>query len=102
MKAENESAAALRALLSGNGLDLLQVADAATGEPVWGIEFRHATVGDRTVVALINMAGKSRLVKIPALQGRALADLLSSEPVDAENIKLEPLVPRLLATQDSR
>jgi hypothetical protein len=75
------------------------VADAATGEPAWGIEFRRATRDGRTVIALINMTGKIREVKIPALQGGKLVDLLSSEPVDAVKIKLEPMTPRLLETQ---
>jgi hypothetical protein len=99
MKTEKESAAAFRAMLAGNGVDLFQVADAATGELAWGIEFRRATNGGRIMVALIDMAGQSRLVKIPALRGRELVDLLSSEPVDADNIKLEPMTPRLLETQ---
>jgi hypothetical protein len=99
MKTEQESAAALRAMLAGNGLDLFQVADAATGQPAWGIEFRRATNGGRTVVAAIDMAGKGRVVKLPALQGRGLVDLLSGEPVDADKIELEPMTPRLLETQ---
>jgi hypothetical protein len=99
MKAEKESATALRAMLAANGVDLFQVADATTGEPAWGIEFRRAPNGGRIMVALIDMAGQIRLVKIPALRDRALVDLLSSEPVDADNIKLEPLTPRLLETQ---
>jgi hypothetical protein len=99
MKTEQESAAALRAMLADNGLDLFQVADAATGQPAWGIEFRRATNGGRTVVAAIDMAGKGRVVKLPAVQGRGLVDLLSGEPVDADKIELEPMTPRLLETQ---
>jgi hypothetical protein len=98
-KAEKESAAALRAMMAGHGLDLFRVADAVTGEPAWGVEFRRATNGGRTVVALIDMVGKSREVKIPALQGRELTDLLASEPVNADNIKLEPMTPRLVETR---
>lgn len=97
-KTEHESAAALRTLLTANGVNLLPVTDAATGDPVWGVEFRRATIGDRKVVALINMTGKSLAAKIPAVSGRPLVDLLSAEPMDAENIQLAPMTPRLLET----
>lgn len=96
MKSEKESAAALRKVLQG---DLDEIKETKTGEPVWGVEFRRATYRGRTLLALIAMDGQAHAVRVPALRGAEVVDLLSGERVRSDKIALEPLVPKLLETE---
>jgi hypothetical protein len=93
---DKETSARLRAALAAFGVETTVVNDAATGEPAWGVEFRRARLGGKTIISMINLSGKPCAVKIPALQGKTVADALSNETIAPGRIDLEPLTPRLL------
>jgi hypothetical protein len=95
-KDEPETSALLRAALAGFGVETTAVNDAASGQPIWGVEFRRARPGGKTVLSMIDLAGKSCAVKIPSLQGKKVVDALSNETLNANHIDLEPMTPRLL------
>jgi hypothetical protein len=99
LKTEKESAAALREMLASSGMEMGRINEAATGEAVWGVEFRRAANRGKTVLAMIVMDGQSRVVGVPELKGAAVVDLLSGERIDPGNIALEPMMPRLLETE---
>ena len=65
------------------------------GQLAWGVEYRVVNDANRTLVPMVNMSGKAQTVKL-AGNGEKATDLLSGDPVDLNNIALEPVVPRLL------
>ncbi len=94
---ENISAGNLRDILTASGLKLPQLADATTGKREWGVEFRTARAGGKTVVSLINLSATPFTVRVPMLRGETAKDVLSDETVALDRIQLEPMVPRLLS-----
>jgi hypothetical protein len=96
---ENSASRELRARLVAAGLSMPQLIDAATGLPAWGIEFRTARVGGNTVVSAINHTAAPLSVRAPMIASRGAVDLLSDELVPTDNVRLEPMVPRLLKSR---
>jgi hypothetical protein len=92
---ESDSARTLHQLLSEAGIKLKDLTD-ASGQPSWGVEYRIVQQPGRTLVSMIDLASKPVGVSSKALTGKAI-DLLGGEEVDLTNIKLEPMVPRLLS-----
>jgi hypothetical protein len=95
-KDEQETSARLRAALAGFGLETTAVNDAASGQPVWGVEFRRAPLGGKTIMSMIDLAGKPCAVTVPAWQGKKVVDALANETINPDHIELEPMTPRLL------
>ena len=78
----------------------VELLDAASGKPTWNVEYRLVDYRGSTLMPLINFAVGPVAVRCPALAGKHVIDLLSGEEVDPRSIKLEPMVPRLLALGD--
>jgi glycosyl hydrolase family 42 (putative beta-galactosidase) len=77
-------------------LQLHELADATTGKPAWGVEFRVVKQARAMLVPLINFNKATVKVKLPQRAKARAVDLLSGESVDLNSISLEPMVPRLL------
>jgi len=82
-------------LLRASSLPNVRVVDAETGEPVWGVEWLPAKVGDRTIVNIVNLLNESREIKL-MLRGETVnaRDLLSFGG-KREVRRLEPITPVL-------
>jgi len=76
-------------------LPVYSVVDAKTGEPIWGVEWRTAKVGKRTIINIINLRGKAYDVKIlrhnAEIEAKDLFSLGGKEKVST----LKPLTPVL-------
>jgi hypothetical protein len=90
-----DSARALGALLEQKGLKLMHAVDAKSNQPVWGIEYRVAEAGGATIVPMTNLTRTAQTVRLPQELAGDATDLLSGETISGE-VKLEPMVPRLL------
>ncbi len=86
----------LRDVLSQGGLQLCEILDTDSGQPVWGVEFRSVPVNGATLMPIINLDRQSRAVKLPVKAGETTLDLLTGEQVEPHRLLLEPMVPRLL------
>jgi hypothetical protein len=73
-----------------------ELLDAASGKPACNVEYRIILYHGATLVPIISFAVEPTTVKLPAIAGKQVIDLLSGEAVDPSSIKLEPMVPRLL------
>jgi hypothetical protein len=91
---EPSSAASLRQALAPMAFNELR--DAATGRPIWGIEFRVVPSGRTTLVPMNNFSKETKTASLPRWANASALDLLSGERVDLKGITLEPMTPRLL------
>ncbi len=94
-KDERANAVSLRKHLTDEGIAMNELRETTGGQLAWGVEYRVVNDANRTLVPMVNMSGKAQTVKL-AGNGEKATDLLSGDPVDLNNIALEPVVPRLL------
>lgn len=97
----------LRACLGGSGArrQPIPFTDLLTREngPAWGVEYRAVEMDGATMVPMVNLNGKTMTVAFtPGMAQRPAVDLLSGEKVDLSEIKLEPLLPKLLRLAKAR
>lgn len=70
--------------------------EGAHGEPVWGVNVRAVTEGDRTLVSLLNLSWETVCVTFKNAKGlRPMTDLVSGQEVQLP-VTLTPLRPMLL------
>jgi len=84
----------LRSVLAGGGLKLTTLRNVGDGELAWGVEYRVVPYQGCVLVPMINFLQQPQIVRL-SLQGSA-TDLLSDEAVDLDQIRLQPMQPRLL------
>lgn len=85
----------LEGLKSAGGLPSISVVDAATEQPVWGVEWLPATLGKRVLVNMVNLTSKPIDVKILS-QGKQVQATNLLSRVGPEKVKrLTPVVPVL-------
>ncbi len=64
-KDESATVRKLHDLLAQGGLSLTDLRDAASDQPVWGVEFRTVPSGRKTLMPLINLGPEPRRIKLP-------------------------------------
>ena len=85
----------------------VSVVDAKTGQPVWGVEWLPAKVGNRTVINMVNLTTTPVEVKIVSMGG---GQVLSTHPLQARDLlsiggtaqvgQLLPMTPVLAEVKD--
>jgi hypothetical protein len=87
-------------LKNAGALPEVSIVDAFTGEPVWGLEWLPAKIGDRTVVSIVNLREQQACIKILVGGNRVQArDLLSLGGRDYVRV-IKPITPVLAELED--
>jgi len=89
-----QSASILRQALTNQGLKLVDLQEADSGTPAWGVEFRTVEDQGRLLVPMTNLLAKPTTVKL-GIKGRAV-DLISGQEVDLRRLALKPMQPYLV------
>src|SRR5204862_5711988 len=94
-----DSQLALSQSLKRVGLQSPALRDASDGKLAWNVEYRVVPFDGAVLLPMINLSKEPVTVQLPELRQRKLIDLLSDEPIAADAIKLDPMVPRLLRAE---
>ncbi len=88
----------LDAILNQCDLQAPVLINVKTKQPVWGVEYRVVPQADRVLITLTNFNNSDMLVRLnlPGVDSEKAVDLLVSEAVTLEQIKLAPAQSKLI------